>query len=175
MKVKRRSEATFIPDKIAILLSGIPATRKSTFGRYLARNHGFAHYDLERHPRGWPKPELKELWERDTAAFIAQLLRYHDRIALDWGFPACCLPMVKELQALGVRLIWFGGDVDCASPAGLLDYRALRCRWPAGGCKWYHTLSGPASLDWGVCGNPASHRAGFLTFEHQGCPEFEQE
>ncbi len=45
----------------------------------------------------------------------------------------------------------------------------------SGGCKWYHTLIGPASLDWGVCGNAASHRAGLLTFEHQGCPEFEQE
>jgi hypothetical protein len=41
-----------------------------------------------------------------------------------------------------------------------------------GGCKWLHTLSGPASLDWGVCGNPASHRAGLLTFAHQGRPEF---
>jgi hypothetical protein len=45
----------------------------------------------------------------------------------------------------------------------------------SGGCEWYHTLIGPASLDWGVCGNPVSHRAGLLTFEHQGCPEFEQE
>ena len=43
------------------------------------------------------------------------------------------------------------------------------------GCKWFHTLSGPASKDWGVCGNPASPRAGLLTFEHQGCPEFEKE
>jgi hypothetical protein len=41
----------------------------------------------------------------------------------------------------------------------------------SGGCKWYHTLSGCASLDWGVCGNPQSHRAGLLTFEHQGCSE----
>jgi hypothetical protein len=45
----------------------------------------------------------------------------------------------------------------------------------SGGCKWYHTLIGPASLDWGVCGNPQSPRAGLLTFEHQGCPEFEPE
>jgi hypothetical protein len=29
------------------------------------------------------------------------------------------------------------------------------------------------SLDWGVCVNPKSHRCGLLTFEHQGCPEFE--
>jgi hypothetical protein len=26
-----------------------------------------------------------------------------------------------------------------------------------------------------VGGNPASHRAGLLTFEHQGCAEFEPE
>jgi hypothetical protein len=35
------------------------------------------------------------------------------------------------------------------------------------GCKWFHTLSGTASLDWGVCGNPQSHRVGLLTFEHK--------
>jgi hypothetical protein len=45
----------------------------------------------------------------------------------------------------------------------------------SGECKWYHTLSGAASLDWGVCGNPRSHHAGLLTFEHLGYPEFEQE
>jgi hypothetical protein len=45
----------------------------------------------------------------------------------------------------------------------------------SGGCKWFHTLIGPASLDWGICGNAQSHRAGLLTFEHQGCPEFEPE
>jgi len=43
------------------------------------------------------------------------------------------------------------------------------------GCKWYHTLSGKAAKDWGICGNPASPRVGLLTFEHQGCPEFEPE
>jgi len=45
----------------------------------------------------------------------------------------------------------------------------------SGGCKWYHALSGPASLDWGICGNPQSHRGGLLTFVHQGCSEFEPE
>jgi hypothetical protein len=43
------------------------------------------------------------------------------------------------------------------------------------GCLWFQTLSGKASKDWGACGNPRSHRAGLLTFEHQGCPEFERE
>lgn len=41
------------------------------------------------------------------------------------------------------------------------------------GCKWYHVLEGERGTDWGVCFNPASHRAGLLTFEHNGCAHFE--
>jgi hypothetical protein len=37
----------------------------------------------------------------------------------------------------------------------------------SGGCKWYHTLSGPASLDWGVCAIPV------ITF--LGCTQITQE
>ena len=48
----------------------------------------------------------------------------------------------------------------------------------SGGCKFYYTLADKdgetISYDWGVCSNPRSHRASLLTFEHQGCPEFEQ-
>ena len=40
------------------------------------------------------------------------------------------------------------------------------------GCRWYHLLAGNRGKDWGVCANPKSPRAGLLTFEHQGCPEF---
>src|SRR5262249_10550949 len=40
-EVKR---AVAIPQKNLILLSGVPATGKSTFGRYLARERRFAHY-----------------------------------------------------------------------------------------------------------------------------------
>ncbi len=41
------------------------------------------------------------------------------------------------------------------------------------GCRHFATLEGPLSADWGVCLNRRSPRAGLLTFEHQGCPEFE--
>ncbi len=41
------------------------------------------------------------------------------------------------------------------------------------GCKWYVDLVAPFAADWGVCTNPASHRCGLLTFEHQGCLYFE--
>ena len=99
-----------IPEESLILLSGVPATGKSTFGRYLAREYSFAHYDLERHPRGWPHPDLKATWEASRQAFVAQLKQRHKRVALDWGFPVHCLPIVDELRAQGVRLIWFDGD-----------------------------------------------------------------
>jgi hypothetical protein len=42
-------------------------------------------------------------------------------------------------------------------------------------CKWYMPLEGQNGYDWGVCTNPASHRVGLLTFEHQGCAAWEPE
>lgn len=41
------------------------------------------------------------------------------------------------------------------------------------GCKWFLPLEGQLGHDWGVCSNPLSPRCGLLTFEHQGCPQFE--
>lgn len=43
----------------------------------------------------------------------------------------------------------------------------------SGGCKFYRPLEGDLGADWGACTNPASHRVGLLTFEHQGCQKFE--
>jgi hypothetical protein len=47
----------------------------------------------------------------------------------------------------------------------------------SGGCKFYYVLADrdeeEISMDWGICANPKSHRCGRLTFEHQGCPQFE--
>jgi len=42
------------------------------------------------------------------------------------------------------------------------------------GCRYYYTMAPPLQQDWGVCVNPASPRAGMLTFEHQGCGRFEK-
>ena len=39
-------------------------------------------------------------------------------------------------------------------------------------CKHFQVLQA-APLDWGVCTNAKSPRCGLLTFEHQGCREFE--
>ncbi len=41
-------------------------------------------------------------------------------------------------------------------------------------CKHAAWLEGAAGSDWCVCTNPKSHRAGLLTFEHQGCQMFDR-
>lgn len=91
-------------------VAGIPAVGKSSFCRYLARKHGFAHYDLECWPRGWPAPHLKPMWDDSPREFVAQLRSIHQKVAIDWGFPVNSDVRVSELQAVGVRLIWFTGD-----------------------------------------------------------------
>jgi hypothetical protein len=40
------------------------------------------------------------------------------------------------------------------------------------GCKFFIELQD--SGDWGVCNNSESPRAGFLTWEHFGCPKFQR-
>jgi hypothetical protein len=100
-----------IPKTVIIHVSGIPASGKSTFCRYLAREHEFAHYELECFPRGWPHPELHAIWERDRAAFVNELRRQHDLVAIEWGFPPRFRPLVDELSAAGARLVWFQADI----------------------------------------------------------------
>jgi hypothetical protein len=41
-------------------------------------------------------------------------------------------------------------------------------------CKFFHPLEGMIGMDWGICFNPKSPRAGLLTFEHMGCRQFKQ-
>ncbi len=43
------------------------------------------------------------------------------------------------------------------------------------GCRWFIPLEQGLHNDWGVCHNPESPRCGLLTFEHQGCHEFQEE
>jgi hypothetical protein len=65
--------------------------------------------------------------------------------------------MPSDFQPYGQR-VRGGRDInDCSS-----------------GCRHYAVLAGPLGHDWGVCMNKRSPRAGLLTFEHQGCPEFER-
>ncbi len=43
------------------------------------------------------------------------------------------------------------------------------------GCRHFIPLEDELGADWGICANPASPRCALLTFEHQGCHQFESE
>lgn len=55
-------------------------------------------------------------------------------------------------------------------PYGKVEATGSDC---SNGCRHFVKLAGGAGEEWGVCANPASARAGLLTYEHQGCAEFE--
>lgn len=79
---------------------------------------------------------------------------------------------LRAHDRLNAAMHWLPGDYE---PWGL-EPRDRGGEWGADclmGCRWYHPLKGAAGADWGVCCNPASHRCGRLTFEHQGCWQFE--
>lgn len=103
-----------LPERLIIHVSGIPATGKSTFCRFLAQNHRFAHYDIECFPHGWPQTELWDSWLQNPREFVEELGRHHHRSAIDWGFPVQARSRVAKMKASGVILIWFAGSVRYA-------------------------------------------------------------
>jgi hypothetical protein len=56
-------------------------------------------------------------------------------------------------------------------PYGLIKRETI-CDCSAGR-RWFQELAGRRGQERGVCTNPRSPRTGLLTFEHQGCQEFE--
>src|SRR6058998_2124760 len=71
-----------------------------------------------------------------------------------WHLHAVCIKLPTDFEPYGFRSRDDGGP-DCSC-----------------GCRWWLPLQA-MPYDWGVCSNPRSPRCGLLTFEHQGCWEFE--
>ena len=72
---------------------------------------------------------------------------------------ALCRKLPTDFTPYGER------DRDTAKP----------CADCSCGCRYFIPLAGELGNDWGVCANAKSPRASLLTFEHQGCPQFESE
>lgn len=77
----------------------------------------------------------------------------------------------KDLLAIVTKL---KGDYE---PWGSTPRETLTQWFPdcSCGCKYFAPIEGQLGADWGICCNRKSHRAGLLTFEHQGCKEFKGE
>jgi hypothetical protein len=98
-----------------LLISGIPASGKSTFCRWLEEKKKFLHLDVER-PGVLERHQLATAWhglfgsEGSPAPFLEALEKFKRPVAIDWGFPPECLDTVRKLSASGVMLWWFAAD-----------------------------------------------------------------
>jgi hypothetical protein len=97
------------------LFSGIPASGKSTFCRWLEEKKGFLHLDIEK-SGVLDRYGLTTSWnalfdESTTAALFTKALDECKRpVVIDWGFPPECLDTVRKLFDGGVMLWWFAAD-----------------------------------------------------------------
>lgn len=105
-----------------LLLSGIPATGKSSFGRWLEQEQGFVHLDYEN--GGLDRFGLTPAWRAicqipppDVTAFVSALTALQRPVAFDWGFPLPFLPLVEALHNAGIIAWWFDGDRAAARAA----------------------------------------------------------
>ena len=123
-----------------LLVCGIPATSKSTFGRWLRDHNGFSFVELEAGPTSPDGPDqhgLRRQWEsfwrsEDLLSFPRALLQAGAPVVVEWGFPTNLLHVVVALQRAGLTPWWFEGDRLIArqyyasrddSPLQLFDYQ----------------------------------------------------
>lgn len=87
-----------------ILLSGVPATGKSTSAEYLAANHGFTHFDIEEAGI----TAIDEL-HKTPDVFLGKLAT--GNVVISWGFiPFIDRTAVDSLLAAGFTFVWLDGD-----------------------------------------------------------------
>jgi hypothetical protein len=97
------------------LISGIPASGKSTFCRWLEKKKGFLHVDVEK-PGVLDQYGLTTAWatlfdaNTPAAPFIEALEKFNRPVVIDWGFPPEHLDAVRKLSEGGVMLWWFAAD-----------------------------------------------------------------
>jgi broad-specificity NMP kinase len=97
------------------LISGIPASGKSTFSRWLEEKKGFLHVDVEK-SGVLDRYGLTTAWDTlceasaSAAPFIEALEKFKRPVVIDWGFPPEHLDAVRKLFDGGVMLWWFAAD-----------------------------------------------------------------
>lgn len=110
MTKKRRSGRTLKrPASLRLLLlTGIPATGKTTIGDHLRDEHGFRHLDFEQ------MTNLQRYLGGDELGLRQQIetLKKGGRdVVITWGFlPDVQLRFVLLLRTLGFTWVWFDGD-----------------------------------------------------------------
>ncbi len=97
------------------LISGIPASGKSTFCRWLEEKKGFLHLNVEE-PGILDRHGLATAWNTlfdatgTAAPFIDAVDRTGRPVVIDWGFPPEHINTARKLFEAGVMLWWFAAD-----------------------------------------------------------------
>ena len=105
-----------------IFVAGIPATGKSYFGEWLAKNHGYLHIDFEKQGDLLWERYRKGLYywvERSLAKpLIDQLKAEGKPLYFNWGFPLSSLQIDMAGQLTKNLLpIWFHAETSLARSA----------------------------------------------------------
>ena len=89
---------------LLILLTGLPATGKSTYCKHLHDGFGFHAINTDE------RPEVIAEAMNFSAGFVERYCQEHDRVVIEWGFALHLLQFVLELRSQGAKLVWFEGD-----------------------------------------------------------------
>ncbi len=94
-----------------LLIAGVPATGKTTVGRYLGEERGFLHVDFENRNHLW-----NELLVVNPASLIDDFMSYERDMVITWGFPpeTTAIRVVKLFKEKGFKVVWFDGDRKAA-------------------------------------------------------------
>jgi hypothetical protein len=106
------------PRSLILLICGIPASGKTTFGNWLRDNHNFVHLDLELRdclaanglPQFWPDQRIWNLDSTELRLFIRHLHSLDRNTVMTWGFHTDLIALVQEMVSAGVTAWWFEAD-----------------------------------------------------------------
>jgi hypothetical protein len=103
----------------SILISGMPASGKTSFGDWLRDNRGYVHVDLDAAnclktaglPPFWTEKErISNLDSGRLREFVRHLKTMPNPTVLTWTFPADLVDFGREMTSFGVVAWWFEAD-----------------------------------------------------------------
>ena len=90
-----------------ILVSGIPASGKPTYARWLASSKQYIHLDVD----------FAANWQLPLDVWLESMRQSQNNGIIDWGFPPASIDIVKWIVSEGVEPWWFDGDRTAARQA----------------------------------------------------------
>ena len=90
-----------------LLITGIPGTGKTSIGNYFQSENGYEHLDIE--------AVLKKYGHAGSKIVDEFINKQGDKKVITWGFiPKTDDRLVRKLQSLGYKMIWFDGNREAA-------------------------------------------------------------